>query len=106
MLFFAYVNVCQCAPMCVRITRDREGVAAIGDNEAAGMTQQEERDRNLDAAQRECAAVKEVDYAELLSVTPGGWSGGDDGAGSGGGGACRVSGREGADADAVSLCVA
>jgi hypothetical protein len=45
-LFLAHVNfehVCQRAPTGVRITRDRERVAAVDEDEAAGMTEQEEQ---------------------------------------------------------------
>jgi hypothetical protein len=35
------------------------GVAAVDDDEALGMAQQ--KDRNLEAAERECAAVEEVE---------------------------------------------
>jgi predicted kinase len=63
-LCFAHVNfehVRQPAPVLVRVARHRERVAAVDDDEAPGMAKQKERDRNLDAAERECAAVEEVE---------------------------------------------
>jgi hypothetical protein len=63
-LCFAHVDlehVRQPAPVRVRVACHGERVAAIDYDEAPGMAQQKERDRNLDAAERECAAVEEVE---------------------------------------------
>ena len=63
-LGFAHVNfehVRETAPVRVRVARHRERVAAVDEDEALGMAQQEERDRNLDVAERKCAAVEEVE---------------------------------------------
>jgi hypothetical protein len=62
-LCFAHVNfehVRQRTPVRVRVTRHRERVAAVDDDDALRMAQQEEWNRYLDAAERECAAVEEV----------------------------------------------
>jgi hypothetical protein len=63
-LCFGHVNfehVRQPAPMRVWVARHCERVAAVDDDEALGMPEEKERNRNLDATKRKCAAVEEVE---------------------------------------------
>ena len=51
------------APVGARVLRDRERVAAVDDDVAVGVADQEVRDRHLDVADDQRAAVEQVQFA-------------------------------------------